>query len=578
MQKSIKVKSIKVKLLMIIMTIVMIGIGGMTINGSNLGNTQKIVEVLTETHMQRMLLFTSIQKELLILEKDLIQYLSTSDSNVMQEIEEGIQQQDKIIRTHIETGREYSQSEEEIKEIEALLNKYEAYVLAYEQEIGKSHNQRKQEGNLNNSEIKLLGEELEKMMDALVTRSIETINEVKEQEKSMYFRSLNSNLVIYILAIIVAILSFLITVRTVIKPLTHASHKLQDIMKGINEGKGDLTQRLKVESQDEIGNLVEGINLFIQMLQDLIKEIGKSIENVDGNIQQVVVNIHHANGGVNDTSANMEELATSMEEVAATVEEITSYSDQVYSTMTSMAEKAKLEAELARDKKGDVEEIKQNVLVSKETAQDIVSQISDELKSSILQSKQVQNINELTTNILNISAQTNLLALNASIEAARAGEAGKGFAVVADEIRTLADTTNTAANSIQSISNVVNQAVGDLASNSSKLLEFIDGQVLKDYEKLADIAGSYSQDTIVFDKTLVGLADSSMELQKTLDSINQSIQAIAITIDESTTAVSRVANNSKDLVEAISDINTQMEESEQITKSVAERFKIFSVV
>ena len=92
-----------------------------------------------------------------------------------------------------------------------------------------------------------------------------------------------------------------------------------------------------------------------------------------------------------------------------------------------------------------------------------VGNILDVLNKAIEDSKSVDQVNNLTNDILNISSQTNLLALNASIEAARAGEAGKGFAVVADEIRQLADSSRETANKIQSINSVVVAAVNNLS-------------------------------------------------------------------------------------------------------------------
>ena len=95
----------------------------------------------------------------------------------------------------------------------------------------------------------------------------------------------------------------------------------------------------------------------------------------------------------------------------------------------------------------------------------------------------------LADSILNITAQTNLLALNASIEAARAGEAGKGFAVVAEEIRVLAEQSKDAVANIQAVTENVNKAVGNLTSDSNRLLDFVDTDIvecLNGFEKMAD--------------------------------------------------------------------------------------------
>ena len=100
----------------------------------------------------------------------------------------------------------------------------------------------------------------------------------------------------------------------------------------------------------------------------------------------------------------------------------------------------------------------------------MIDSIKESMKKSIENSKSVDEINELTSEILAISAQTNLLALNASIEAARAGEAGRGFSVVADEIRNLADQTKLSVSNIQAVSNVVTNSVNELVSTSNDII------------------------------------------------------------------------------------------------------------
>ena len=109
---------------------------------------------------------------------------------------------------------------------------------------------------------------------------------------------------------------------------------------------------------------------------------------------------------------------------------------------------------------------------SKKNTVGMMTSNSELLEVAIENSRSVEKINSLTSEILSISSQTNLLALNASIEAARAGDAGKGFSVVADEIRVLADNSRDTANNIQHISVAVTQAVEELARDANEMLNF----------------------------------------------------------------------------------------------------------
>lgn len=125
-------------------------------------------------------------------------------------------------------------------------------------------------------------------------------------------------------------------------------------------------------------------------------------------------------------------------------------------------------------------------------ALNVYEKAKEGLQNAIGKSKAVQHINELSESILDITSQTNLLALNAAIEAARAGEAGKGFAVVAEEIRKLAESSRSAVSRIQDVTKVIFEAVENLSNNSNEILDYIDKQVLNDYENLVKVSEQYS--------------------------------------------------------------------------------------
>ena len=110
---------------------------------------------------------------------------------------------------------------------------------------------------------------------------------------------------------------------------------------------------------------------------------------------------------------------------------------------------------------------------------------------AIEDSNSVNQVDNLTNDILNIASQTNLLALNASIEAARAGDAGKGFAVVASEISQLAAASQEAANNIQSINAIVITAVHNLADNANGLVEYMNEKILQEFQKFVESGGAY---------------------------------------------------------------------------------------
>lgn len=144
------------------------------------------------------------------------------------------------------------------------------------------------------------------------------------------------------------------------------------------------------------------------------------------------------------------------------------------------------------------------------------------LNEKIEQSKAVQEIAQLTANIIEITDQTNLLALNASIEAARAGEAGKGFAVVADEIGKLATNSAEAAEQIQKVSAAVVEAVNGLALEAENMVEFAGTTAVDGYQQLVEMSEFYSKDAGDMNAVMEDFTSAAGELQKAMDEIRES--------------------------------------------------------
>ena len=151
--------------------------------------------------------------------------------------------------------------------------------------------------------------------------------------------------------------------------------------------------------------------------------------------------------------------------------------------------------------------------------------------------KSVEQIEILTSNIIEITEQTNLLALNASIEAARAGEAGRGFAVVADEIGKLAGNSADAAAKIRQVSAEVIQAVDELAEGSQQMIEFVRNSTEEGFGGLVATSENYATDANAMRAMMEQFAQTAEELRSTMDGIRESISAVNIAVEESAKAL-----------------------------------------
>ncbi len=378
---------------------------------------------------------------------------------------------------------------------------------------------------------------------------------------------------------IAAILLVILIVRgSLVRPAQAATKHLNAIMDGIDRGEGDLTERLVIKSNDEIGQMAMGVNAFLDQLQGIVVKLRGSSEGMNIQVNNINNSIVTSEGSASNVSATMQQMSASMEEISATLDTIAAGSRTMLDSVHDMKDLAKEGVEVTDVIKVKAQDIREDAVNSKNSTIVMVDENKVLLEKAIENSHSVDKINELTNDILGISSQTNLLALNASIEAARAGEAGKGFAVVADEIRDLAERSKNTANNIQEISALVTQAVEDLASNANSMLAFINGTVLDDYDKLVDVANQYYADADKLDAMMDVIDNKSVELEDNITNINEGIDGINTAVDESAQGVTMVADDASQLVALLSNIRTDAENNREISDELSNEVAQFKHV
>lgn len=386
------------------------------------------------------------------------------------------------------------------------------------------------------------------------------------------------NLILIVVFLAVLVGTTLVVIVTIARPAKKSGVLLQQIVDKIEKNEGDLTERIPVNTEDEIGQMSAGINGFLEQLQGVMQKLKQESESMMISAETVRREIDESNESAGSVSAAMEEMSASMEEISATLGQLATGSDSVLEEVELMTSKVNDGVHLVVDIKDRAENMHQNTVDSKNATGQIMVDIRRTLEDAVEESRSVEQINELTGEILNITSQTNLLALNASIEAARAGEAGRGFAVVAEEIGQLANSSRDTANNIQSISNQVTGAVERLAKNAEDMLRFIDEKVMKDYDGFVEVVAQYKKDADSVNEILTEFARNTGDINDTIQSMNVGINDIAIAVDESAKGVTNVAENAVNLVESITQIQQETENNQEISSKLSSEVNRFKNV
>ena len=381
--------------------------------------------------------------------------------------------------------------------------------------------------------------------------------------------------VVVVLLVVMAVLILFIANRIIVVPIQKIAQVINGMIEAIHNNKGNLNERVPVQTKDEIATLARGVNEFLDILQGVIDGVISCSEEI--NRQQMNVNevVEETNRSANDTSATMEELAASMEEVSATVGYVSDSTREAEASVGEMVDRAVNGTKFAEEIRSRAEELRKLAQGSRASADSMIKEFDVSLNASIEDSRQIEKIGNLTSDILGIASKTNLLALNASIEAARAGEAGKGFAVVADEIRQLADNSKETAGNIQQISESVVAAVITLAENAGNLVKFINDRVMPDYEILENTGEQYLNDSITVDQMMSEMRDSMENIGSMMRTVAESNVNISNNVKESAQGVGVVVDNTAALADNMKNIIEALDQVSDVVGHLSEQTACF---
>lgn len=367
------------------------------------------------------------------------------------------------------------------------------------------------------------------------------------------------------ICLILAILILTIIVSRITKGLMQVNAKIYDLV----HNEGDLTQKLDVRSGDELELIAGNVNELLAYIRKIMIGISSGSMRLMSSSRKMVDHLSSADESITDVSATMQEMSAAMEETTSSLNQITEAIDEIYSSVERIAGNADAGKVSSQEMESRASGANDAAAEGEKKANIETEKMADSLNEKIAKSKSVEQIEILTSNIIEITEQTNLLALNASIEAARAGEAGRGFAVVADEIGKLAGNSADAAAKIRQVSAEVIQAVDELAEGSQQMIEFVRNSTEEGFGGLVATSENYATDANAMRAMMEQFAQTAEELRSTMDGIRESISAVNIAVEESAKGIAGVSESSVQLTGNVNDIQNEASDNNGIAEDLA---------
>lgn len=546
------------------------------ISVSNIRNINRSAKQISEVSLNNISSLAEIERQTQDIHKLGLSHIIAVDLDSMISLVEEIRSQEEVLEADLEDYKKYvaADTEKEYKDIQENYEKlkYECANLMAYSAAGKSE----AAYELANGDINTCAEAIEQDIEN-IKKIVNTDADAQRQSlTAAYHSSLVTSAITILISVLALAAAVIAVLRWVIHPLVKTKKEIAEIISGIDNRQGDLTRRVTITSNQEVASVGSGINAFMAKLQGIFQMISQSSGKLEGVVNEVRESVQTSNGSVSDLSALTEELSATMQDISDNASRINENTESVAGEVKAIAEKTTEINQYTKEMKDHAEAMEEAARENMDTTGAKVNDIVTVLSKAIEDSNSVNQVDNLTNDILNIASQTNLLALNASIEAARAGDAGKGFAVVASEISQLAAASQEAANNIQSINAVVIAAVHNLADNANGLVDYMNEKILPEFQKFVESGGAYHDKAAFIESVMADFETKTDSLQNSMDEIANSVNTISHAIEEGVSGVVSAADSTQVLVSDMDKISRKMDENFAIADGLKKETSVFT--
>jgi len=407
------------------------------------------------------------------------------------------------------------------------------------------------EGSLGGEKLQALAQEMKTALDALHT----SLSEFRATSYATFTRGIEEAdqaaqqaLVAGLIIGIVVLVSLLVATPLVISMITGNLAQVIASLKTMAAGGGDLTRRLESRSNDELGELAQWFNRFVEQLQGVVSDLKNAGTQLSASASEIAIVTSESSEHVARQESETEQVATAVNEMAATVQEVANHANNAANASQEADQEARAGRQIVTETVDAIDALAESI--------DHTAEVIQKLEADS------QEIGTVLDVIRGIAEQTNLLALNAAIEAARAGDQGRGFAVVADEVRTLAGRT-------QQATQEIDQMIEQLQSGSRNAVSVMNTS--RDQAKsLVDHSARAGESLQTITEAVGNISDMNLQIA----SATEEQSSVAAGIDASIVKIRDISVETARGAQLASDSGAQMAQQADKVQSLLEQFRV----
>lgn len=347
--------------------------------------------------------------------------------------------------------------------------------------------------------------------------------------------------------------------------------KLNDKVKELASGSGDLTKEIDIRTGDELEVIAGNMNTFISQVRGLVQDVARSTgeilstgEALSATVSENVRVMAQMNEEMNGISVNMEESSASSHQLSQNLAES---AENINTFAENVNEIRQMVAQANENAQSSCAAAKEN----RESAMRAIRELQQRMEQTSEDAQQIEKVKQIAEEISEIASETSMLSLNAQIEAARAGEQGRGFAVVATQVGQLSDAIDRAVAEITGINAQVLSAVGALTEVSEEMIRFVTEDIVKDYDAFARLGEEYGNTTDAIREQMVQIGDQSMFISRNIAQISESVQGITDTVAMTAESAGEIARSTSEISASLENLNATSQRNTQSSETLNEQ-------